>query len=82
MGKKKEQQVTPSCCQCSFRQICEGKASPAQHNYVEKRLADVQRPAAVSDVRVYYSHSRAIRMLLLWLAEVALVLLRLLYGRE
>jgi hypothetical protein len=52
----------PSCGQRRFLQIYEGQASPAQHSYVEKRRADIQRPAAV--------------------AEVALVSLRLLCGRE
>jgi hypothetical protein len=42
--------------QYRFCQICEGKASPDQHNYVEKRLVNVQRPAAVSGVQVYRIH--------------------------
>jgi len=57
-------------------------ASPAQHSYVEKWWADVQRPAAASNVQVYYSHSWVIQLILLWLAEVALGLPRFLYGRE
>jgi len=68
----------PSCGQHYFRQ----RASPVRRSYVEKRRADIQRPASVADMQVYCLHSLAIRKLLLWLAEVALVLLRLLCGRE
>jgi hypothetical protein len=72
----------PNCGQRRFRQTCEGKASPAQHSYVEKRRVDIQRPTAVADMLVYCLHSLASRKSILWLAEVALVLLRLLCGRE
>jgi hypothetical protein len=72
----------PSCGQRRFPRFCEEKVSPAQHSYVEKRRADIRRPVAVADMQVYCFHSLAIQKLLRWQAGVALVLLRLLCGKE